>query len=294
MHPLRSSSKHSIVSLLVRRSRVFRFTSFSKKGTFFRTPWLQRLGLLVFPEDKPHFTTASCFSVAHSAWSFLHTSFLLLPSKKKCQGERLPGPHQHSDGLLRLGGKAHLLRHVPLGSSGSIRGPCLRQVEFSIQEHMGILGRVAQDGCHLAVLPLARRPRVLACHSHRMRSLFEKARLIHDSNALCLPKGLDHKLLQPIACRIGIPGHPVQQALHAIRNALPHRFGHLPTILALRLRQQSSQVCACLFARLAAFKQIGKARVKRVKFLLPLLQFFFCHALPPTQILSPPESTSGT
>src|SRR6266487_1879904 len=87
MHPLRSSSKHSIVSLLVRRSRVFRFTSFSKKGTFFRTPWLQRLGLLVFPEDKPHFTTASCFSVAHSAWSFLHTSFLLLPSKKKCQGE---------------------------------------------------------------------------------------------------------------------------------------------------------------------------------------------------------------
>src|SRR6266566_9531820 len=88
MHPLRSSSKHSIVSLLVRRSRVFRFTSFSKKGTFFRTPWLQRLGLLVFPEDKPHFTTASCFSVAHSAWSFLHTSFLLLPSKKKCQGER--------------------------------------------------------------------------------------------------------------------------------------------------------------------------------------------------------------
>src|SRR6266487_6566441 len=88
MHPLRSSSKHSIVSLLVRRSRFFRFTSFSKKGTFFRTPWLQRLGLLVFPEDKPHFTTASCFSVAHSAWSFLHTSFLLLPSKKKCQGER--------------------------------------------------------------------------------------------------------------------------------------------------------------------------------------------------------------
>src|SRR6266487_3834518 len=87
MHPLRSSSKHSIVSLLVRRSRVFRFTSFSKKGTFFRTPWLQRLGLLVFPEDTPHFTTASCFSVAHSAWSFLHTSFLLLPSKKKCQGE---------------------------------------------------------------------------------------------------------------------------------------------------------------------------------------------------------------
>src|SRR6266568_9686624 len=87
MHPLRSSSKHSIVSLLVRRSRFFRFTSFSKKGTFFRTPWLQRLGLLVFPEDKPHFTTASCFSVAHSAWSFLHTSFLLLPSKKKCQGE---------------------------------------------------------------------------------------------------------------------------------------------------------------------------------------------------------------
>src|SRR6266516_7319258 len=91
MHPLRSSSKHSIVSLLVRRSRVFRFTSFSKKGTFFRTPWLQRLGLLVFPEDKPHFTTASCFSVAHSAWSFLHTSFLLLPSKKKCQGE---SPHE--------------------------------------------------------------------------------------------------------------------------------------------------------------------------------------------------------
>src|SRR6266700_2585533 len=90
MHPLRSSSKHSIVSLLVRRSRFFRFTSFSKKGTFFRTPWLQRLGLLVFPEDKPHFTTASCFSVAHSAWSFLHTSFLLLPSKKKCQGERTP------------------------------------------------------------------------------------------------------------------------------------------------------------------------------------------------------------
>src|SRR6266571_132414 len=89
MHPLRSSSKHSIVSLLVRRSRFFRFTSFSKKGTFFRTPWLQRLGLLVFPEDKPHFTTASCFSVAHSAWSFLHTSFLLLPSKKKCQGESL-------------------------------------------------------------------------------------------------------------------------------------------------------------------------------------------------------------
>src|SRR6266568_2641202 len=88
MHPLRSSSKHSIVSLLVRRSRFFRFTSFSKKGTFFRTPWLQRLGLLVFPEDKPHFTTSSCFSVAHSAWSFLHTSFLLLPSKKKCQGER--------------------------------------------------------------------------------------------------------------------------------------------------------------------------------------------------------------
>src|SRR6266568_6387825 len=91
MHPLRSSSKHSIVSLLVRRSRFFRFTSFSKKGTFFRTPWLQRLGLLVFPEDKPHFTTASCFSVAHSAWSFLHTSFLLLPSKKKCQGERGAG-----------------------------------------------------------------------------------------------------------------------------------------------------------------------------------------------------------
>src|SRR6266516_8140191 len=98
MHPLRSSSKHSIVSLLVRRSRVFRFTSFSKKGTFFRTPWLQRLGLLVFPEDKPHFTTASCFSVAHSAWSFLHTSFLLLPSKKKCQGERECGTGRASIG----------------------------------------------------------------------------------------------------------------------------------------------------------------------------------------------------
>src|SRR6266702_3051363 len=82
MHPLRSSSKHSIVSLLVRRSRFFRFTSFSKKGTFFRTPWLQRLGLLVFPEDKPHFTTASCFSLAHSALFFFLVSFLLLPSKK--------------------------------------------------------------------------------------------------------------------------------------------------------------------------------------------------------------------
>src|SRR6266567_5458703 len=100
MHPLRSSSKHSIVSLLVRRSRFFRFTSFSKKGTFFRTPWLQRLGLLVFPEDKPHFTTASCFSVAHSAWSFLHTSFLLLPSKKKCQGE---SPNR--EGLVRQYGE---------------------------------------------------------------------------------------------------------------------------------------------------------------------------------------------
>src|SRR6266702_4715283 len=98
MHPLRSSSKHSIVSLLVRRSRVFRFTSFSKKGTFFRTPWLQRLGLLVFPEDKPHFTTASCFSVAHSAWSFLHTSFLLLPAKKKCQGERSVTAAARSEG----------------------------------------------------------------------------------------------------------------------------------------------------------------------------------------------------
>src|SRR6266702_4521927 len=104
MHPLRSSSKHSIVSLLVRRSRFFRFTSFSKKGTFFRTPWLQRLGLLVFPEDKPHFTTASCFSVAHSAWSFLHTSFLLLPSKKKCQGERQSGvpPYLGSPDDLKL------------------------------------------------------------------------------------------------------------------------------------------------------------------------------------------------
>src|SRR5205823_255808 len=38
--------------------------------------------------SSSHLTTVSCPFVAHSAWSFLLTSFLLLPSKKKCQGER--------------------------------------------------------------------------------------------------------------------------------------------------------------------------------------------------------------
>src|SRR5450755_2936806 len=64
----------------------------------------------------------------------------------------LPGMVQHGHGLLRLGGKADILRHAPLCSPGPIRGPCFRQVEFSVQEHVSIFARVAQDGGYLAVL----------------------------------------------------------------------------------------------------------------------------------------------
>jgi hypothetical protein len=71
--------------------------------------------------------------------------------------------------------------------------------------------------------------------------------------------------LQPVARRIGISGHSVQQPLHAI----PYRFGDLPTILAVGLGEEPAQILLRLFARLAALKQVGKPRVNLFKFLLP-------------------------
>ncbi len=194
--------------------------------------------------------------------------------------------YKHRHRLLRLGFKAHFLRHARLCSPGPIPGPCFRQVQRSVQEHVDILGRITQDRRDLTILALARRSRVLPRHSHRSLPFLEKARLIHHSDALWVPKGLDHELLQPIARLIRIPGYPVQQALHTIGDAVPHRLSDLPAILALGLGEQPPQIFPGLLARLATLKQVGKARVKRCKFVLPLLQFFFRHTLPPNRILS--------
>ena len=75
------------------------------------------------------------------------------------------------------------------------------------------------------------------------------------------------------------------QVAEVVGDAIAHCFGHLPAILALRLGEEPAQVFAGLLTRLAALEQVGKARVKRFKVVLPLLQCFLCHALPPTQIL---------
>ena len=154
--------------------------------------------------------------------------------------------------------------------------------------------RVAQHGRHLPILQLACCSQVLARYSHRVRSFFEKARFIDDPDPLVGTYRLDHKSLQPVARRIGIPGHSVQQPLHAIGDAIPYRFGDLPTILAVGLGEEPAQILLRLFARLAPLKQVGKPRVKLFKLLLPLFQFLNGHLLPPNRFLSSSVSTIGT
>src|SRR5689334_17922358 len=156
---------------------------------------------------------------------------------------------------------------------------------------MRALGRVTQHCRYLSILQFARRSQVLARYSHRVHSFFEKARFTDDPDPLLVTKRLDHKSLQPVARRIGIPGHPVQQTLHAIGDVIPYRFGELPTILALGLGEEPAQILLRLFTRLASLKQVGKPRVKLFKFLLPRFQFLNGHLLPPKRFLSSSLST---
>src|SRR6266516_4616280 len=181
----------------------------------------------------------------------------------------LPSMHQHRESLLRLGRKANLLWNPRFCPALFVPHPLFWQVQLPIQKHMSPFGRVAQDRRHLSIFQLACCSQILAWHSHRVRSLFEKARLIDHSYPLLVCKGLDDKLLQSVACGIGIPRHSVQQPVHAIRDAIPYRFGDLPTVLALRLRQEPTQIFLRLFARLTALKQVGKPCVKLLNFLLP-------------------------
>jgi hypothetical protein len=178
----------------------------------------------------------------------------------------LPGPLQHS------GTCCGLVAKLPVG------GPCLRQEALSVQEYVCVCARLAHNGHHLALLVRASCPGVLPCHSHRVCALLAKNRPIHDFSALWAPKGFDHT---PAADHASI-----HQPLHPIRDGLSTCIGYLPTLLALCLRQQAPQSVPGLFAWLAVLEQVGKARVKRVTFLSPLLQCFLRHTLSPTQILS--------
>ena len=77
--------------------------------------------------------------------------------------------------------------------------------------------------------------------------------------------------LQPLTRGIRIPGHAVEQPLHAVGDPIPNDFSHLPAVLAIRLGEQPTQILLGLFARLAAREQVSKPCVKLFKFFLPLL-----------------------
>jgi transposase len=79
---------------------------------------------------------------------------------------------------LRL--ERHVLRDACLRAPLGIVRPRLRQVELEVDRQMRIARRDAQAHGDLAVRSLARRPRVLTLHTHRMSSLFQKARVVDD------------------------------------------------------------------------------------------------------------------
>src|SRR6266536_4850353 len=124
--------------------------------------------------------------------------------------------HQHRPCLLRFGFKPHVFRDMCLPSSWPIPGPFyFWQVESTIEKGMPSATAITQDCGYLSVLQLACCSQVLTCDPDRVGPFLEKAGLIHYGDPLLRTYGLDDKLLQPIACRIRIPGHPIQQSLHA-------------------------------------------------------------------------------
>jgi hypothetical protein len=113
-----------------------------------------------------------------------------------------------------------------------------------------------------------------------VRAFLQKPGLIHDSDACGMAPGLFHQHLQDIPRRIGIPLVLVQQPLRPIRRLVAHGLGQLPPILALHLRQHSSQMLGALLTGLATMKHGGKPRVKGGKVISPFAQFFWFHDPP--------------
>ncbi len=105
--------------------------------------------------------------------------------------------------------------------------------------------------------------------------------------------GLDHKLLEPISRRIGIPWHPGESPLHAIGRLSPTTSATCQLILRAACASLPRRYFPACSRDSALLKQIGKSCVKGFQFFLPLFQFLSRHILSPLRFLSSSESTNG-
>jgi hypothetical protein len=106
-------------------------------------------------------------------------------------------------------------------------------------------------------------PVVLARHAARLRPLLQKAGLVDDEDAACVVAQVpDDVVPEVVADAVGVPGGGAQQALHAPRPGLAHRFGELPPVLALHPIEQPRQVTPRPLPRFGAGEPVGDPRVQ--------------------------------
>ena len=185
---------------------------------------------------------------------------------------------QHRNRQFTLGGKTDVGRHFRFLTALSVRTPCLRQIEPSIQKGMSPRRRIGQEHTQLTVLHLASRSTILTLYARRFYPLLVKSRLVDHTDAFPIAEPLYHKSLQRISHRFCIPLRLVQQALRRIRPLVAHRFRQPPAILPLHWRHQPLQILHRLLLYLSTSKQRGKLTVKRFEVGRPFVQFAQFHS----------------
>jgi hypothetical protein len=113
----------------------------------------------------------------------------------------------------------------PFGTTRPGRAPCLRQKQTPVQQDLPSLGRIGEQGGHLAILDLAQRSTVVLVHAHRARALLGATRLIQDRTPFRVGKALDDELLQAVAGGLHVPRHAIEQALQAIGGTILDDLG---------------------------------------------------------------------
>ena len=147
----------------------------------------------------------------------------------------------------------HLLRELWLGRKGVLRrnpralaacdvvGPLCGEIEFTIESDMALRARRGQKYPNVAICSAAGCSTLLARHSRRMLTFFEKSRLIDDEYGLGLPQRVDHRGPQVLLDFLGLPLGTPSQMLHPIRRRLSMDFRHVPPVFALDGTQESPE-----------------------------------------------------
>ncbi len=91
---------------------------------------------------------------------------------------RRHGALDHRHGQRRLGGKARPIWNMRRRQPIRVIRPDLGQVQRPVDESMAVPRHVAGEHANLTVRDLARRTRILPCHSARCLALLQKTRLV--------------------------------------------------------------------------------------------------------------------